>query len=189
MDICTQNEINELTTQFQKLKIKYKTPIKTKNDHVFRTNARNIIYKKVNNINFAINVEKSIFNYAVNTIENPEWSNPLFRKAYVHKFMMISSNLTHTPGLIQRILSNEIPYDILSYMTHEELYPELWDKNYKLINHDMILYVGEKNNSGAFKCGKCKKNNTTYHQLQTRSADEPMTTFVQCLDCGKRWKF
>ncbi|KAM0685429.1 transcription elongation factor TFIIS, partial [Conglomerata obtusa] len=29
-----------------------------------------------------------------------------------------------------------------------------------------------------FKCGKCKQRKTTYYQLQTRSADEPMTTFV-----------
>jgi transcription elongation factor S-II len=31
---------------------------------------------------------------------------------------------------------------------------------------------------GLFWCGKCKKNKTTYYQLQTRGADEPMTTFV-----------
>ena len=42
---------------------------------------------------------------------------------------------------------------------------------------------------GLFTCSKCKKNNTTYYQLQTRSADEPMTTFVSCLDCMKRWRF
>lgn len=39
------------------------------------------------------------------------------------------------------------------------------------------------------KCGKCKKRNCTYNQLQTRSADEPMTTFVLCNECGNRWKF
>lgn len=39
------------------------------------------------------------------------------------------------------------------------------------------------------KCGKCNKRNCTYNQLQTRSADEPMTTFVLCNECGNRWKF
>jgi len=39
------------------------------------------------------------------------------------------------------------------------------------------------------KCGKCGKRNCTYNQLQTRSADEPMTTFVICNECGNRWKF
>ena len=40
-----------------------------------------------------------------------------------------------------------------------------------------------------FHCRKCKKNLCTYYQLQTRSADEPMTTFVTCLSCGNNWKF
>jgi DNA-directed RNA polymerase subunit M/transcription elongation factor TFIIS len=40
-----------------------------------------------------------------------------------------------------------------------------------------------------FQCGKCKQRKCTYFQLQTRSADEPMTTFVQCVNCNNRWKF
>ncbi|KAF9193439.1 RNA polymerase II elongation factor [Haplosporangium sp. Z 767] len=40
-----------------------------------------------------------------------------------------------------------------------------------------------------FKCGKCKGRKTRYYQMQTRSADEPMTTFVTCINCGNRWKF
>ena len=39
-----------------------------------------------------------------------------------------------------------------------------------------------------FTCRKCKSKKCSYYQLQTRSADEPMTTFVTCLDCGSRWK-
>lgn len=39
-----------------------------------------------------------------------------------------------------------------------------------------------------FTCGKCKKKNCTYTQVQTRSSDEPMTTFVVCNECGNRWK-
>jgi transcription elongation factor S-II len=39
-------------------------------------------------------------------------------------------------------------------------------------------------------CSSCKrKTKCDYYQLQTRSADEPMTTFVTCLECDKRWKF
>jgi DNA-directed RNA polymerase subunit M/transcription elongation factor TFIIS len=39
------------------------------------------------------------------------------------------------------------------------------------------------------KCGKCKKNMVEYHELQTRSSDEPMTVFCHCLNCHKRWRF
>jgi transcription elongation factor S-II len=45
-----------------------------------------------------------------------------------------------------------------------------------------------KNQDGFFKCGRCKSIKTTYFQMQTRSADEPMTVFVSCLNCGKNWK-
>ncbi|XP_072770792.1 transcription elongation factor A protein 2 [Nerophis lumbriciformis] len=40
-----------------------------------------------------------------------------------------------------------------------------------------------------FVCKKCKGKSCTYTQVQTRSADEPMTTYVLCNDCGQRWKF
>jgi transcription elongation factor S-II len=43
--------------------------------------------------------------------------------------------------------------------------------------------------TGMFTCGKCKGTKTTYFQMQTRSSDEPMTTFVTCLTCNNRWKF
>ena len=39
-----------------------------------------------------------------------------------------------------------------------------------------------------FKCRKCHSKKCTYMQVQTRTADEPMTTFVTCIDCGNRWK-
>lgn len=40
-----------------------------------------------------------------------------------------------------------------------------------------------------FKCGRCHQRRTKYYQLQTRSADEPMTTYVTCVNCGNKWKF
>ena len=43
-------------------------------------------------------------------------------------------------------------------------------------------------NTDMFTCYKCKSTNCSYYQLQTRSADEPMTTYVTCLECGQRWK-
>lgn len=40
-----------------------------------------------------------------------------------------------------------------------------------------------------FRCSRCKERKCTYSQLQTRSCDEPMTTFVHCTVCGNRWRF
>ena len=50
--------------------------------------------------------------------------------------------------------------------------------------NNKVLYQISNN----IKCGRCKKKECSFYQLQTRSADEPMTTFVTCLNCGNRWK-
>jgi len=49
--------------------------------------------------------------------------------------------------------------------------------------------MAKKSISDSLECGRCKKKMVSYSQAQTRSADEPMTTFCECMNCGKRWKF
>ncbi len=41
---------------------------------------------------------------------------------------------------------------------------------------------------GSIKCKRCGKKKCFYYQIQTRSADEGMTTFYTCTECGNRWK-
>ena len=65
----------------------------------------------------------------------------------------------------------------------QKLIEEKIKRNKNLTSDDMTAATDE------FKCYRCKKRKCTYYQLQTRSADEPMTTFVTCLNCGNRWKF
>jgi len=57
------------------------------------------------------------------------------------------------------------------------------------IQSDWALKNGAMRFTGMFTCGKCKGTKTTYFQMQTRSSDEPMTTFVSCITCNNRWKF
>jgi transcription elongation factor S-II len=60
--------------------------------------------------------------------------------------------------------------------------------------HESLMACMLNENMGAvtdmFTCGKCKGKLCTYYQLQTRSSDEPMTTFVSCLNpnCRKKWR-
>ena len=37
-------------------------------------------------------------------------------------------------------------------------------------------------------CFRCKSHRIEFIQLQTRRADEPMTTFFRCANCGNRWR-
>lgn len=38
------------------------------------------------------------------------------------------------------------------------------------------------------RCDKCNNNSAFFKQMQTRSADEPMTEFYKCTQCSHRWK-
>jgi len=92
--------------------------------------------------------------------------------------------------LVGLLNNNEIKPHQIAFMTHQELDPEKWDKLIQLkMKRDKYKY--ETNLEAAtdtFKCRKCYSNKCTYYQMQTRSADEPMTTFVTCINCGNRWK-
>lgn len=83
--------------------------------------------------------------------------------------------------------------DRLSKMTSEEMANDDVKKQREKFVKEGIdsaqLAKVEGTTTDMLKCGKCKKTNCTYNQIQTRSADEPMTTFVLCNECGNRWKF
>jgi transcription elongation factor S-II len=63
-----------------------------------------------------------------------------------------------------------------------------WDQANEDKINEMCGIRGELLKASLFTCGRCKSHKTTSTQKQTRSADEPMTVFVLCLNCGKRWK-
>eukprot|EP00501_MAST-03F_sp_TOSAG23-6_P001845 GSMAST32.ASY1.ANO1.1923.1 assembled CDS len=56
------------------------------------------------------------------------------------------------------------------------------------VDYKINKQAGIQGNKGLFKCRRCHKWKTTNYQKQTRCADEPMTVFVQCLNCGNRWR-
>lgn len=97
------------------------------------------------------------------------------------------------PRLREDVLLGYISPERMAAMTAEEMASqELKELRAKLTkeaidDHQMGTQAGTK--SDLFKCSKCGERNTTYNQVQTRSADEPMTTFVLCNHCGNRWKF
>lgn len=78
-------------------------------------------------------------------------------------------------------------------MTPEEMASDemkkVREKFVKEAINEKQLATAEGTKTDLLKCGKCKGRNCTYNQMQTRSADEPMTTFVLCNMCGNRWKF
>tara|TARA_B100000963_G_scaffold362057_1_gene402886 strand:+ start:9657 stop:10160 length:504 start_codon:yes stop_codon:yes gene_type:complete len=157
---------------------------------------RGNIVKKIENIigkKHSINIEKGIFNHVVKIAKKKKivrkWENKIFVMLYVNRLKMIMTNLKYDE-VKDKILSGEISVKELSNATHLELLPNKWKKllDAKLKRDESLTSTNLSAATDEFKCYKCKKRKCTYYQLQTRSADEPMTTFVSCLVCGNRWK-
>lgn len=114
---------------------------------------------------------------------------------YKEKIRSLYQNLKNksNPFLRQKLLSGKITPDRFVTMTHEEMKSKERREEEKKIEKDNLdkamVAQEEKSVSTALECGKCHKKRVSYTQAQTRSADEPMTTFCECLECGNRWKF
>ena len=149
--------------------------------------------------NIIKNIEKGIFNWSINHVKQtsiPSWDNPLFKEVYKRKALSVIYSLKEPRSHLKlRLLGGDVKTRDLSTMRPHELWPTgPYDQTKRQREWDELRkrMAKEKDDSenfeGAFTCGKCKSKKTKYYQMQTRSADEPMTCFVSCINCGKRWK-
>lgn len=114
---------------------------------------------------------------------------------YKNRLRSKLSNLgdSKNPFLRYKVLRGDITPDRFAKMSAEEMASDDLKKERErytkesINDHQMSLTTGTR--TSEIKCPACKKCDVTYNQMQTRSADEPMTTFCHCNECGKRWKF
>jgi transcription elongation factor S-II len=113
---------------------------------------------------------------------------------YKKKIRSLFSNLKNKSNkeLGVNVLGGKITPDKFVVMTDDELKSEdrrREEKEFEKENMRMAqVPMATKSVSDSLECGRCKKKMVSYTQAQTRSADEPMTTFCECMNCGKRWK-
>ncbi|KAM0455200.1 hypothetical protein ACHAO4_004076 [Trichoderma viride] len=114
---------------------------------------------------------------------------------YKKKIRSLFTNLKNKSNreLGKQVMAGDISPEKFVNMTDEELKSEDQRKmEIELEKENMKkaqVPMAEKSISDSLECGKCKKKKVSYTQAQTRSADEPMTTFCECMNCGNRWKF
>jgi transcription elongation factor S-II len=139
------------------------------------------------------NIEKGIFNWTIQHASKnnivKKWSNPFFITLYIDRLRSVYINLKK-PDVSSAVTSGNIKPQELAFMSHQEICPDKWKQliEDKKVRDKQKYEPNIEASTDNFTCNKCKSKKCTYYQLQTRSADEPMTTFVTCLECGKRWK-
>jgi len=129
-------------------------------------------------------IEETIF-------KNMKSTNPKYRNQVRSRVFNLKDK--KNPSLRENCLCGVIAPEKLAVMSSEEMASDDVKKQREAFVKQGIdaaqLATVQGTKTSDLKCGKCGKRNCTYNQLQTRSADEPMTTFVMCNECGNRWKF
>ena len=165
---------------------------KIDNPDLFRSNIREKLNEKLKNEKNSLNLERGIFNYALKEAERQKvvkkWDNKHFVQIYLDRLRSVVRNLSEE--IVKNISDGTVLPHIVAFMTHQEMNHEKWAKliDLKTKRDKNKFEVNMAAATDTFTCRKCKGNQCTYYQLQIRSADEPMTTFISCIQCGNRWK-
>lgn len=166
---------------------------KIENPEMFRSKVVEKIDEILSNNKNSKNLEKGIFNYSLKEAEYrkiiKKWDNTQFVQIYINHLRSIMVNLKN-PAILEQVNSGAIKSHMVAFMTHQEMRPDRWAVLIakKIIKDKNKFETNIEAATDTFKCRKCKSNKCTYYQVQIRSADEPMTTFITCLECGNRWK-
>jgi DNA-directed RNA polymerase subunit M/transcription elongation factor TFIIS len=144
--------------------------------------------------NIVTNMERGIFNYSLKEAEKrnliKKWENPSFVHLYVDRLRSLYMNLKANRELCKQIIQNEILPQQLAFMTHQQYNPDKWKEliEQKLKREASKFTTNIQASTDVYECKRCKSRKCVYYEQQVRSADESMTIFVTCLDCGKQWK-
>jgi len=162
----------------------------------YRKNVLEHLNKYVSSEN-SNDIERSIFNWTIVTSEQNSitrlWTNTIFKNLYIEKAANIIDNInpdSHigNKNLILKIKNGTIDPSNIVNMSPYDIFPEKWELIIKRQENTIIEKEREKAYTDQFKCHKCKQKKCTYYQMQTRSADEPMTVFITCVNCKNKWK-
>ena len=151
------------------------------------------IDKYTKNIDISKQIEAGIFEFTLIYSYINDMISYLIPAIYNDKLQELILNLDKNSSvknniLLSLVLSEEIVPNTLAFLSPEQLYPEVWE--FCIKKRDLRKY--KKENMAAtdtYKCSKCKGRKCKVTQMQTRSADEPTTTFVTCLLCEYTFKF
>ncbi|KAJ8753891.1 hypothetical protein K2173_000145 [Erythroxylum novogranatense] len=112
---------------------------------------------------------------------------------FKYRSIMFNIKDPNNPDLRRKVLVGQVKPERLITMTPEEMASEQRQRENKQIKEKALFDCERggppKATTDQFKCGRCGQRKCTYHQMQTRSADEPMTTYVTCVNCNHHWKF
>lgn len=171
------------------------------NDHPMRTRLRDYLEDSAGlPQDMAHAVESALFNWTIKSAQSSgttsaSWLDTSFGALYrVKAYEVAASLLKEDDGnntVRDRLLSGALrPAEVVELQPNDKAWIAARQTAAKLREaaRTDLASRGMCARTDLFTCSKCKKRDCSYFELQTRSADEPMTVFVTCLTCGHRWR-
>ena len=143
--------------------------------------------------------ERCIYNGAVHSSTQrhvgKSWAHQPFIELYSRYAKHVTANFhpksyVGNPELYERYKAGEITFKDISEMDTYQLFEGRWAESFEQqqIREKRQLEGNKAMATDQFLCKRCFKRECTYYEMQTRAADEPMTIFITCLNCGKHWR-
>jgi transcription elongation factor S-II len=112
--------------------------------------------------------------------------------AYKDLFKVLKINLSRNPELREAVVDGRLtPHDLVRLGPTDMISRRDSERMKRLKRQaleDVQVPQVPMDETDQFQCTRCKQRRCVYFQKQTRCADEPMTTFVQCRECKKTWR-
>ena len=167
-------------------------------DDKYRSMIVNLYQKEIKDKKICQYIEKSVYNYCIQICKKRNikrrWDNEIFKNIYISKNRSLYSNITNSyiknNNFKNKILSGEIDINKIADLSSYDIFPENWKEllDEKIKRDKLKFELKPEAMTDVFKCRRCNSRSCSYYEVQTRSADEPMTQFITCLNCNKRWK-
>lgn len=141
----------------------------------------------LNDIDVAIAIEESIFEFSLIHITINNLNKSLLFAVYDDKYTDIFMNLDVTSRLNNKTLKPSVLQEIINprliaFLSPDQMHPESWAPILKKIK---FRETTENNmaTTDLYECNKCNERKCKVTTLQLRGADEPQTLFITCLVC------
>ena len=95
----------------------------------------------------------------------------------------------HSPETMTMLTDGDLGIADIVNLHHRTLAPVFWQENALLPGTRITVVTNEidETTQSILQCRRCHKRHVEYVEVQTRSADEPMTVKAYCRNCGLRW--
>jgi DNA-directed RNA polymerase subunit M/transcription elongation factor TFIIS len=154
----------------------------------FRKEVTKNLTKVLKKKDLVTKIENSILNYSLDFCKDNQIDDEMCEYIYNEKYEQILEIIkTDVKVFLKKITDKVLKPEQIAFLSPQELDPSKWEKLLKK-KEEARKNLQEANITYEYTCSKCKNNKHTEIALQTRSADEPMTHFITCTNCGFTFK-